>query len=54
MFLGIAIYFMPMRKKLKNPVLYFPSQEIAMKAVEVVGEERIKKYYFGIEDESEG
>jgi len=28
--------------------LYFPSGEIAQKAIDTVGEERIKKYYFGV------
>ena len=30
--------------------IYFPSEEIAQKAIDTVGEERIKKYYFGVED----
>ena len=30
--------------------VYFPSEEIAQKAIDTVGEERIKKYYFGVED----
>ncbi|MGX7077454.1 hypothetical protein [Globicatella sanguinis] len=30
--------------------LYFPSEDIAQKAIDTVGEERIKKYYFGVED----
>lgn len=30
--------------------MYFPSEEIAQKAIDTVGEERIKKYYFGVED----
>ena len=30
--------------------VYFPSKEIAQKAIDTVGEERIKKYYFGVED----
>ena len=28
--------------------IYFDSEEVAYKAIETVGEERIKKYYFGI------
>lgn len=31
--------------------IYFSSEEIARKAIETIGEERIKKYYFGVEDE---
>ena len=31
--------------------IYFTSKEIAEKAIKTVGEERIKKYYFGVEDE---
>lgn len=31
--------------------MYFPSREIAQKAIDTVGAERIKKYYFGVEDE---
>src|SRR5574344_1270174 len=30
--------------------IYFASEEIAQKAIDTVGEERIKKYYFGVED----
>ena len=30
--------------------MYFPSREIAQKAIDTVGEDRIKKYYFGVED----
>ena len=28
--------------------IYFDSEEVAYKAIETVGEERIKKYYFGV------
>lgn len=31
--------------------IYFTSEEIAEKAIETIGEDRIKKYYFGVEDE---
>jgi hypothetical protein len=31
--------------------IYFTSEEIAKKAIETIGEDRIKKYYFGVEDE---
>ena len=31
--------------------IYFTSRELALKAIENVGEERIKKYYFDIDDE---
>lgn len=31
--------------------IYFDSEEIAKKAIETIGEDRIKKYYFGVEDE---
>ena len=31
--------------------IYFTSRELALKAIEKVGEERIKKYYFDINDE---
>ena len=30
--------------------MHFPSEEIAQKAIDTVGEERIKKYYFGVEE----
>lgn len=30
--------------------IHFASEEIAQKAIDTVGEERIKKYYFGVED----
>src|SRR5574344_1654854 len=30
--------------------IYFASEEVAYKAIETVGEERIKKYYFGINE----
>lgn len=31
--------------------IYFDSEEIAMKAIETIGEDRIKKYYFGVKEE---
>ena len=31
--------------------IYFTSEEIAKKAIETIGEDRIKKYYFGIKEE---
>lgn len=31
-------------------VIYFESQEIAQQAIQSVGEERVKKYIFGVED----
>lgn len=31
--------------------VYFTSNEIAEKAIETIGEERIKKYYFGVEED---
>lgn len=34
----------------RQSVIYFESGEIAEKAIESVGEERIKKYIFGVED----
>ena len=30
--------------------IHFPSKEIAQKAIDTVGADRIKKYYFGVED----
>src|SRR5574344_1758580 len=30
--------------------IYFPSKKIAQKAIDTVGEERIKKYYFGVNE----
>lgn len=30
--------------------IHFPSEEIAQKAIDTVGEERIKKYYFGVKE----
>ena len=47
------------KKEIINPIcaydfcicnIYFTSEEIAKQAVGYVGEERLKKYYFGIED----
>lgn len=36
----------------ENPFnVYFTSEELAKKAIETIGEERLKKYYFGVEDE---
>ena len=34
----------------RQSVIYFESGEVAEKAIEAVGEERIKKYIFGVED----
>lgn len=35
-----------------NPFnVFFTSKELAKKAIETIGEDRIKKYYFGVEDE---
>lgn len=31
--------------------IYFDSEEIARKAIETIGEDRIKKYYFGVKEE---
>lgn len=31
--------------------IYFTSKEIAEKAIETIGEDRIKKYYFGVKEE---
>lgn len=31
--------------------IYFSSEEIARKAIETIGEDRIKKYYFGVEED---
>ena len=31
--------------------IYFTSEEIAEKAIETIGEDRIKKYYFGVEED---
>lgn len=35
--------------KQKHPVLYFRTEEIAQQAVEAVGEDRVKRYYLGVE-----
>lgn len=35
---------------LKCTTIYFSSEEIAKKAIETIGEERLKKYYFEIEE----
>lgn len=37
-------------KSSKSGCLYFPSEEAARAAVEAVGEERVKKYYLGVEE----
>ena len=35
-----------------NPFnVYFTSEELAKKAIETIGEDRIKKYYFGVEED---
>ena len=34
----------------KDGVLYFESKEKAQEAIDAVGEERIKKYYFGVKE----
>lgn len=31
--------------------IYFDSEELAKKAIETIGEDRIKKYYFGVKEE---
>lgn len=31
--------------------IYFDSEEIAKKAIETIGEDRIKKYYFGVDED---
>lgn len=33
---------------IKTPIVYFTSKEIAKQAVEEIGEERLKKYYFEV------
>ena len=33
--------------------IYFDSEEIARKAIETIGEDRIKKYYFGVNEDEE-
>lgn len=33
--------------------IYFTSKKIAKKAIETIGEDRIKKYYFGVEEKNE-
>lgn len=36
---------------INNPFnIYFTSEEIALKAIDIIGADRIKKYYFGIEE----
>ena len=36
---------------INNPFnIYFTSEEIALKAIETIGEDRIKKYYFDVEE----
>ena len=34
----------------RHPTLYFADESTARKAITAVGEDRVKKYYFGIED----
>lgn len=34
----------------KGAAMYFPSEEAARAAIEAVGEERVKKYYFGVRE----
>ncbi len=47
------------KEKIINPIylydfcicnIYFSSKEIAKQAIDYIGEERLKKYYLGIED----
>lgn len=40
-----TLFFMPFN-------IYFSSEEIARKAIETIGEDRIKKYYFGVEEDA--
>lgn len=35
---------------LKTHCIYFSSKKIAKQAIDYIGEERLKKYYFGVED----
>lgn len=35
---------------LRTHYIYFSSKEIAKQAIKYIGEERLKKYYFGVED----
>lgn len=37
-------------KECKSNDIYFTSKEIAQQAIEAIGEDRIKKYYFEVED----
>lgn len=37
-------------KEIKNNSVYFSSEEIAKAAIEAIGEERLKKYYFEVEE----
>ena len=37
-------------KECKSNDIYFTSEEIAQQAIEAIGEDRIKKYYFEVED----
>jgi hypothetical protein len=37
---------------LKSGNLYFSSEEIAQKAIDTIGADRIKKYYLRVEDET--
>lgn len=36
--------------RVKNTYIYFPTEEAAEKAIDTIGEERLKKYYFGIKE----
>ena len=37
-------------KECKSNDIYFTSEEIALQAIDAIGEDRIKKYYFEVED----
>lgn len=44
------VYIENCRHEMCADTIYFVSENIAKKAIKEIGEERLKKYYFGIED----
>ena len=47
---GISLW----RVSRSNPFnVYFTSEELAKKAIATIGEERLKKYYFGVEEDED-
>ena len=44
-------YFICSQSYIQIETIIFSSKEIAQKAIEYIGEDRLKKYYFGVQEE---